>query len=167
MIASEFNSVITDSQKNDIAVILGAGLNGDQVSERLKIRLDTALAVLKDNELPIIVSGGQGKDELISEAEAMKRYLVDEGIEINRIILEDQSTSTYENLLFSKNIIDGENPKIVLITSDYNMYRAKRIGKRLGMDIQGASATNSESERIDRIPREVLSVIKDFVIAQK
>lgn len=121
LIASEFNSTISDSSDIKYAVILGAGLNGDQISERLKIRLDTALLYLKENHIPIIVSGGQGEDELISEAEAMKRYLIDNGIESDRILLEDKSTSTYENLLFSKNTMKLENPKIALVTSDYHM----------------------------------------------
>jgi len=110
------------------------------------------------------VSGGQGFDELISEAEAMKRYLIEKGISPDRIQLEDQSTSTYENLVFSKEIMTIENANVILVTSDYHMYRAKRIGKRVGFDIQGISAINSTGERIVRMRREILAVIKDIIV---
>jgi uncharacterized SAM-binding protein YcdF (DUF218 family) len=164
LITSEFNSTVNESDNTDFAIILGAGLNGDQVSDRLKLRLDTAFDFLKNSDMPIIVSGGQGADELISEAQAMKQYLIEKGITSDRIILEDQSTSTYENLVFSKEIMTIENANVILVTSDYHMYQAKRIGKRVGFDIQGISAINSTGERIVRMRREILAVIKDIIV---
>ncbi len=164
MIHTELNSQIENSDSIDYAIVLGAGLIGDQVSERLKIRLDTAYLTLKDNDLPIIVSGGKGANELISEAEAMKRYLVEKGIKKDRIILEDQSTSTYENLKFSKALIPEESKSILIITSDFHMYRAKMIGRRLGWRVEGVSAVHPKAERLRLMKREVFALIKDFIL---
>ncbi len=92
--------------KVEYLIILGAGLKGDVPSEVLKYRLNKAVEYYKKNPDTIfIVSGGQGKDELISEAEAMEIYLSKRGIPIKNIIKEDKSTSTYENLKFSDKII--------------------------------------------------------------
>ncbi|MBF4691542.1 ElyC/SanA/YdcF family protein [Fusibacter ferrireducens] len=164
MIQTELNAQIENSDQIDYAVVLGAGLIGDQVSERLKIRLDTAYHTLKDNEVPIVVSGGKGDDELISEAEAMKRYLVEQGISASRIILEDQSTSTYENLKFSKALMPEERNAVLIITSDFHMYRAKMIGRRLGWQVQGVSAVHPKGERLKLMRREVFALIKDGLI---
>ena len=89
------------TNKVDYVIILGARLYGDIPSPALRERLIVAKDYLVDNEdVKVIVTGGQGEDELIPEAEAMAKYLVNNGIEENRIIIEDQSTSTFENLQF-------------------------------------------------------------------
>lgn len=167
MIHTELDSQIENSDSIEYAIVLGAGLIGDQISERLQIRLDTAYLTLKDNEVPIIVSGGKGGGELISEAEAMKRYLVEKGIPESRIILEDQSTSTYENLKFSKALMSEGNDHIMIITSDYHMYRAKMIGRRLGWQVEGVSAIHPKTERLKLMKREVFALIKDWLIFKK
>ena len=163
LISTAFNATIQNYDQIDYAIILGAGLEKDQVSERLKIRLDTAYAALKDNDIPIIVSGGKGDGELISEAEAMKSYLINLGIEEKRIVLEDKSTSTYENLKFSSKLLRDQEDKILIVTSDYHMFRAKMIGKRLGWEVEGVSAVNPASTRWSLMKREILAVIKDLV----
>lgn len=86
-----------------------------------------------------ILSGGQGSSENISEAEAMHTWLVNNGIDPARLYLEDQSTSTKENLSFSKKIIEENNlnPDIVIITSGFHEYRAGLIADTLGMKHKG------------------------------
>ncbi len=87
-------------------LILGAKLFGDKPSQSLQNRLDVALKYLNENpKTKAIVSGGQGEDEDIPEAHSMRNYLVAHGINANRILIEDRSTSTYENLKFSKRFI--------------------------------------------------------------
>lgn len=102
-----YAAYVEETFESDYVVVLGAGLFGDQLSPTLQYRLETCLSYLKNRpRVKVVVSGGQGTDEAISEAEAMKRYLTVHGIEKHRVIMEDKSTSTYENLLFSKKILE-------------------------------------------------------------
>lgn len=164
LILSEVDTVVDDANDVDYALILGAGLIGDQVSDRLRIRLDAAVEVLADQDVKIIVSGGQGPAELVSEAEAMRKYLVDRGIDPQRIIKEEASTSTQENIKYSNEIISDEDAKVLIITSDYHMYRALMLGNRIGWDATGHSAVNPLEERLRRMVREVLALAKDILI---
>ncbi|NBK97164.1 MAG: YdcF family protein, partial [Erysipelotrichia bacterium] len=85
----------------DVMIVLGAGLYGDQISSALKRRLKQALYYAQRYpEVQIVVSGGQGANETMSEAMAMKMYLIKQGIASTRIIMEDRSTSTYTNFLY-------------------------------------------------------------------
>jgi uncharacterized SAM-binding protein YcdF (DUF218 family) len=99
LVISEF--VTDDSQTHDVdyIVVLGAGLRGSKPSITLKQRLDASLNYISSHkDIPIIVSGGQGPGDDISEAEAMKDYLTSNGGSKERIVLESKSTSTEENL---------------------------------------------------------------------
>ena len=87
----------------DTMIILGAKVNRDGVSKTLKLRLDKAIEYYnKDKDINIIVSGGQGKDEVMTEALAMKNYLLENGVDEKNIILENKATTTLENIIFSK-----------------------------------------------------------------
>lgn len=151
----------------DYVVILGAGLNGDRVSKRLEGRLEKAFEYIKhNNKIKVLVSGGQGKDELISEAAAMENYLVEKGIDKERIILEDKSTSTIENIKYSKALLKEKkeiNKTILLVTSDYHIFRAKMIAKEFGMHSIGVSSKSPLFVRINYMIREYLTVIKDWI----
>lgn len=129
-----------NTEKTDYIVVLGAGLlNGDQISATLKNRLDSTLEYIDkyDKGEIIVVSGGKGSDEKISEAEAMKRYLVNHGIAENRILMEDKSTNTFENFKFSKNIIKNNGGKddditVKIITNGFHSFRSQFLSKRVG-----------------------------------
>lgn len=164
LIISELKSDVKDYEKIDYAIILGAGLDGAEVSTRLKKRLDVADRVLNNMEVPIIVSGGQGPDELVTEAYAMSEYLIEKGIKRGRLILEDQSTSTQENLLFSSKYIQSSKINLLIITSDYHMFRAKMLGKRLGYKVQGISARSLRKKLPKQFIREIFAVLKDLVV---
>ena len=120
----------------DAMIVLGAGLNREEPSHTLKLRLDTAYDyALKNPDALIVVSGGQGKNEVIAESLAMKRYLVKKGVAEERIIEEARSMSTRENLTFSKALLDERFDKpyrIVVVSNDYHIYRAERIAEDLG-----------------------------------
>lgn len=157
---------VQKAESADVMIILGAGLNGDQVSERLKLRLDKALEALNLNpEMTVIVSGGKGGDEKISEAEAMKRYLIKAGIEEKRVIEEDKSTSTHENFLFSKPIIDAVEPsgQILIVTSDFHVFRSQMIAKSLGFDSRALCSTSEPLVLSNYLIREIPAVINDFL----
>ena len=128
-----------NSPKVKYLIVLGAGLKGDIPSEVLKYRLNKAVKYFKENPDTIfIVSGGQGKDELISEAEAMEIYLSERGIPIKNIIKEDKSTSTYENLKFSDKIIKEKEitGDIAVMSNSLHMYRVKMISKKLNFPLK-------------------------------
>lgn len=117
-------------------VVLGCRTYGDRPSIMLASRLEAAYEYLTEHpDAVCVVSGGQGPDEPVSEGEFMYQYLVKKGIARSRIYRETESTSTRENLLFSKAIIEKEglNPRIAIVTNEYHEYRASMVAKALGL----------------------------------
>lgn len=149
----------------DYVVVLGAGVNGTVPSLSLQDRLDAAYAYLVNHPDTIcIVSGGQGDGENISEAECMARELTARGIPQQQIWLEDQSTTTRENLRFSMELIEkrtGSRPEeIGLITSEYHQFRANRFAAEQGVKALGIPAETSwVSLRINYFLREIAAVL--------
>ena len=142
MIYTLFLQIIPKKKDFDYVIIHGAGLlQGDKLSRLLRDRLDKAAAVYRKDPTPpkLIPSGGKGEDEMISEAEAMARYLRESGIPEADILMEDESKTTFENILFSKRILDGRTgPKYTaLVTSNYHVYRALRYCKKVGLSCTG------------------------------
>ena len=123
-------------------IVLGCQVRGETPSIMLENRLDTALETL--NEYPdtvCVVSGGKGKGEDISEAEAMRRYLTENGIPESRIINEDKSKNTRENISFSKEILDERGiDRAIIVTNDFHQYRADIYARRNGLTIGHHSA---------------------------
>ncbi len=116
----------------DYLIVLGARVKGEQMTLALKYRVEAALDYLNENpSTKVIVSGGQGPGEDITEAEAMSRFLLAHGIENERIIKEGSSTTTYENLSYSKQFME-ENASVAIVSNDFHLYRASIIAKRLG-----------------------------------
>ena len=153
----------------DYMIILGARLYGDIPSPALYERLKVAEEYLKENtELKVIVSGGQGPDEDISEAEAMERYLLNNGIDKNKIIIEDKSTSTFENIKNSlyiiKEIDNEESPRVLLVTNSFHIFRSKFLANRLGAKAYGLPAKVPPTILITQYIREYFAVIKSFVL---
>ena len=149
----------------DYLIILGAKVDGRKPSKRLKDRLDISLPYLFDNtETKIIVSGGQGEDEDISEASAMKEYLISKGINEARIIMEENSTSTQENFIFTKKLIDNKNSSFIIVTSDYHMLRASMIAKNTGYsNISGITVKSNPLLAPNFYTREFLAFVKDWL----
>lgn len=132
--------------ENTTVVVLGCKVNNNRPSLMLKRRLDCAYEYLSEHDnVNVVVSGGQGSDEIISEAECMKEYLVSRGIESDRIFMEDKSTSTEENLKFSQEIIsrEGLSEKITLVTDAFHQCRAEMLAKSLGIDPYNISGYTS------------------------
>ena len=139
--------VISMKQKPDYnceyVIVLGCQVRRDGPSLMLRRRLDAACSYLSaDTKADCIVSGGKGDNEHISEAEAMYEALVNDGISENRITKEDKSSSTYENLLFSKQILeDGGKPlRIAIVTDGFHQWRARLQAESLGYDVKCVSA---------------------------
>lgn len=128
----------------DFIIIHGAGLlNGEKVTPLLKSRIDKAVEAYHQSLNPnvkIIATGGQGGDEKISEAQAICNYLLEEtDVPREAILLEEDSTTTYENLLFSKEM--GEklvaSPRFLFVTNDYHVFRTSTYARRIGMKGDG------------------------------
>lgn len=121
----------------DAVVILGAGIRGDQVTRTLQRRLDKGLEYARKNpDALLVVSGGQGPQELVTEAYAMRQYLLAHGIGPARVLMEDQSTSTEENFAFSKRLLDerlGAGYRVVYVTNNFHAYRAGRMARAAGL----------------------------------
>lgn len=122
--------------ENTTLVVLGCKVKDGRPSLMLKRRLDCAYEYLSEHDnVNVIVSGGQGSDEVMSEAKCMKEYLTGKGIAPERIFMEDKSTSTEENLKFSQEIISRENlpEKITLVTDAFHQCRAEMLAKNIGI----------------------------------
>lgn len=142
MIYSIFLMLIPHKRDFDYVIILGAGLSGgERLTKLLAARVNKAMLVYRKDPTPpyLIPSGGRGGDEKISEAEAMKRYLIENEIPADHILAEDQSATTFENLANSKKIIDARGGRryTALVTSNYHVYRALRYCKKVGLQCTG------------------------------
>jgi uncharacterized SAM-binding protein YcdF (DUF218 family) len=164
-----YTGTIEDDSITDYVLVLGAGINKEQISKSLRFRLDKAIEYNKIHDtVPIIVSGGMGKDEDITEALAMKRYLVSNGVDKNNIIMEEKSTNTYENFEFSKIIMENksrekDNISVTLITNRFHMFRAKYIGINTGLKIYCYSAKNEVITSLNFYVRESFAYIKELI----
>ena len=118
----------------DYIIVLGAKVNGTQPGGALRNRIQVAYEYWQQSpDTVIIASGGQGSDEGISEAECMRRGLIERGVPEENIILEDTSTSTYENLRNSLALISyDEQTKIGVVTNNFHVYRAMKIARAAG-----------------------------------
>lgn len=146
-------------------IVLGCGIDGERVSPKLARRLDKAIEYFNEHpDKPVIVSGGQGAQEDIPESTAMKRYLVSKGVPDEKIIEESNSTSTFENFEYSKDIADTlpGGDKIVFVTSRFHIYRASRYAAGAGFEAHHIGARVPLYELPSNYLREMLAVVKFF-----
>ncbi|WP_321388617.1 YdcF family protein [uncultured Enterococcus sp.] len=151
------------AENPDTLLILGAQVKGSSKetaypSSVLKERLNEALTYIEENpQATIIVCGGQGKDEPDSEANVMANYLIEHNVDQEKIVKEDLSTSTKENIA---NAMEKEDlGKTVIITSDFHIYRSKMLARRLGLkEVSGLPARSRTSVTANMYSREVLAL---------
>lgn len=166
-----YNGHHHDTQKPDYLVVLGAGLRGRSISASLLYRLETSLDFHDMYpDLKIVVSGGQGEGEDMTEALAMKNFLVDNGVDPSLIIMEDKSTNTYENFLYTKNVLEEETRKedftITIISNNFHMYRAKFLAKEVGFNTYGYPAPSHKASALVFYVREFFGIIKAYIFRQ-
>jgi uncharacterized SAM-binding protein YcdF (DUF218 family) len=150
-------------------IVLGCGVFADgQLTLSLKNRLDAAYDYLAMHEESLcIVSGGQGANEPVSEAQAMSAYLRSRGIEPKRILMEDQSDSTLRNLMYSQRIMiqyPQQPQTAAIVTSDYHVYRALMVAKGLGYDAFGIPAATNWKIVVACHVREYAAIIKTWLL---
>ena len=148
----------------DYIVVLGCMVRDDGPSVSLQNRIDAAYAYLTEHpDVIAVVSGGQGKDEPMSEAQCMYDHLVAMGIDPNRVWIENQATSTWANLQYSLALIEertGSRPTTIgLISSEYHLFRASLQAKSLGLTTVDIPAkTTLPSQALNHFLREIAGV---------
>ena len=182
-------SVDEVTYEEDALIVLGAAVQGDRVSSILATRLNEAADYAARNEEAVmIVSGGQGPQENLTEAAAMENYLLAKGIPQERIIKEEQATSTYENYKYSKEILDklygpesaeaagdesGSVPAVdegaytcAYVTNEFHCYRAGKIAEQAGLAANGVSVRTEWWKLPVNYMRESLAVVKFWVMGR-
>jgi uncharacterized SAM-binding protein YcdF (DUF218 family) len=158
-------------QDAPVMIVLGAKVWQDGPSPALKRRLDKALDYLNEHpDVVVIVSGGQGGNESVSEAQAMEDYLLSAGLDGGRIYKEEKSTSTMENLLYSKKIMEqiGFDPTttpVIVVSNAFHLARVRMLCGRVGLqaDTLGTPMPDAASA-IYSYSREAFALVKSFLL---
>lgn len=150
----------------DWIIVLGAQVRGRYITNSLRRRLDRALDYAQRfPDVKVIVSGGQGPGEEVSEAEAMAEYLAENGIPRRRIFQEDQSASTRENFRFSRKYADGEHDRVGIVTNDFHIYRSSLIAGQEGYrNIFLLPADSNPVFQINYLVREFFGVMQVILL---
>lgn len=149
----------------DYIIVLGAQMKPAGPSVVLKFRLDAAYDYLIANEDTIcVVSGGQGANEPCTEAQGMYDYLVERGISPERILMEDKSTDTSENIAFSAEVIGGTDKDIGIVTNNFHVFRGMMLARHTGFENAcGISARSNIYFQPNNLVREFFGIMKDLV----
>ncbi|MBQ7795905.1 MAG: YdcF family protein, partial [Lachnospiraceae bacterium] len=188
LFAMGFNFFSLKKQSADYVIVLGTQVQGETVSKMLENRLDKAYEYAKVHPNTVfILSGGKGEGEDISEAQAMYDYLKKRGVPEYQMIMEDRSVSTYENLVFSKILIDEREKnrrswikdlmnrsgylvppdeevtiRVGIVTSNFHVLRAKGIAKHIGLpNVSGIAAKSDPVMFLHFCVRECFAILKD------
>lgn len=152
----------TTAADERVILVLGCSVKGDKPSLSLIKRVDAAYDFLLKNENAVaVLSGGKGPDENISEAQCMFNMLTEKGIDKGRLILEDKSTSTDENIRFSKSLINVD--KAAIATSEYHQLRAHIICRRYGITASAQSSKTKLTILPTFLLREALGLVKEVL----
>jgi len=181
-----WSALTSTRQAVDYVIVLGAKVRGTELSNSLRERLDRAVEYAEANPNTILVlSGGQGDDKIMSEARAMYEYLQYNGIEKERLLIEDQSSNTVQNISFSRKVIErhefykaqaaqaslkesyrerseADPVKVAVLTSNYHLFRAKSIARKQGIEnVAGIAAPGDPILAVHMWVRESFAVLKD------
>lgn len=153
----------TPAEDVDYVIVLGAHAANGKPSRVLKKRLDAALEYALDHkDVKVIVSGGQGSNETTTEAFAMAAYLEENGMGQERILLEEKSTDTNENLRFSKVFVE-DGARVAVVSNDFHIFRAVHLARAIGYeDPQGLGARDEIGTLPANLLREFFGVMKDW-----
>ncbi|MCR5415415.1 MAG: YdcF family protein [Pseudobutyrivibrio sp.] len=150
----------------DYIIVLGAQMKDWGPSVVYKHRLDAAVEYLNNNpETMVVVTGGQGANEFISEGEGGKDYLLEQGIAEDRILVEKESVDTSQNIQYALKLIDSPNEKkIGIVTNNFHVFRGTMLAKRYTeADISGIAAFTEYLYVPNNMVRECFGVLKDII----
>ena len=162
-----FSDYTTDARYDEEYVIaLGAGLHGERPSLAMQSRIDALVDYMNKNpDATAILCGGMGSGETITEAEAFRRALIDAGIPRARMIKEDTSENTAENLENAAAIIRRDGTAVAVVTNDFHLWRGKLLARRAGLDPTGVCAPTPRIDlTIQYHLREYFSIIKALIL---
>lgn len=155
------SGAVTDAPSDvDYIIVLGAKVNGERPSLALRCRIDAAYDYLIANPRTVaVLSGGRGSGEDISEAEAMRRALTERGISPERLIIEDMSTSTEENIRFSYALLPAGAHTVGVVTNNFHVWRALRVAAKQGdHTLYGISADYPNLLIVNYAAREIITI---------
>ena len=149
----------------DYLIVLGAQVDPDGPSPALNRRLNAVMACIDDHpDAVIIASGGQGSDEPMSEAQCIRDELVKRGVDEGRIVMEDKSTATIENIRYSMALMDSPDAEVGIITNNYHVYRATRLARKAGLThAHGIAAMYTGHTKFHYMIREAICIVADFL----
>lgn len=152
----------TVDYRENVVIVLGCAVKGTLPTQPLAARLEAAIEYYeKNSDAYIVVTGGQGAQEDITEAECMKNYLIERGVSADKIIEENRATSTNENLEYSRELLEKENiplDSLALITNDFHVFRAKRLARLNGLEVHTMNAPTPWYSVPMMYIREILAV---------
>lgn len=161
--------VFRPKDDQEYVIVLGSGLiGGTKVSPLLGLRIQAATDLQKNQfektgkMLTIVMSGGQGGDEKLPEGVAMKEYAVEHGVPADKILVDDKSKNTYENMLFSKQLLEAHGfdiDKGIFATNDYHVFRAAGYARLVGLNINGIGAKTSSYFLPNALIREYIAIL--------
>lgn len=160
---------LRQSRRLDYIIVLGAGLLGERVPPLLAARIDRGIALLGRNPSAVLLlSGGQGPGEALPEGRAMARYAIERGVEPSRVLIEDRSANTEENLRFSWEIICARSPsgarfrrpRVAVVTTAYHVFRALLLARKLRVRCIGFGAKTKWYFTLNAILREFAGYVK-------
>ncbi|WP_410875164.1 YdcF family protein [Nocardia sp. A7] len=164
-------SWVTSTDGAAAIVVHGSGLLGDRVPPLLASRLDRAMGIWHADRAhglaPLLVaSGGKGSDEKVAESTAMAAYLVEHGVRADEILREDRSTTTRENLLFSRELLarQGIERRILLVTSNFHVLRTALLARSVGIDAQAVGAPTARYYLPSAILREYVGILAEHKV---
>lgn len=156
-----------------VMIVLGCRvMPGGEPSILLQDRLDTALDYLDDHpDITVVVSGGQGSNEPTSEAACMADYLEEHGVDADQILLEDESSNTKENLIYSRELLEEQGVDVgeegvLVVSNGFHLTRSRMLAERFGyghVSTLGAPTSHVPS-RIQMYIREPLALVKSFFL---
>lgn len=165
-LSNVLNLIHLRKQPIDYFIVLGAGLLGKEVTPLLAGRINKGLEIRnKQGSGKLIFSGGQGPDELIPEGEAMSNYALDQGTPPEFVLKETESTNTYQNIKFSKEIIDADwshdtDPKIAIVTNNYHVLRGLMQARDLGLNCVGYGSKSKFYFSLNAFLREFVAYLQ-------
>ena len=150
----------------DYLIVLGAQVREDGPSAVLKYRLDAAADYMRQNSDTLcIVTGGKGEGEPLTEGEGMQRYLVEQGIDASRIIVEDRARNTVQNIRFSMQLMSSPDAPCALVTNNFHVARALALARKQGLRNVFAIAAPSDPVYLpNNMFREFFGLAKDFLL---
>ncbi|MBE8517765.1 YdcF family protein [Amycolatopsis sp. H6(2020)] len=148
----------------DAIIVLGCGLDGERVPPLLAGRLDRAIRLHDREATPplLVVSGGRGPGETVSEAEAMQAYLRDRGVPDDHVRREDQARTTEENLRFSAELLPAGARRVVAVTSNYHVFRTAVECRRLGLPFHATGAPTARYFLPSALLREFAALVLHY-----